>query len=60
MKLEGLSILGRARVKPSGEPFSCANPSTGAPLEPPYYHATTRDAGRAARLAAQAFAEYGR
>jgi len=60
MKLEGLSILGRKRVKPSGEPILCSNPATGAPLEPPYYHATTRDAGRAAQLAAQAFAEYGR
>ncbi len=60
MKLEGLSILGRKRVKPSGESVSYANPATGAALEPAYYHATTRDARRAVQLAARAFAQYGR
>jgi alpha-ketoglutaric semialdehyde dehydrogenase len=60
MKLEGLSIVGRKRVKLSGHAVSYANPATGAPLEPPYYHATARDAGRAVQLAARAFAEYGR
>lgn len=60
MKLEGLSIVGRNRVKPSGKLVSYSNPATGAALEPGYYHATTRDVGRAAQLATQAFAEYGR
>ncbi len=60
MKLEGLSIVGRERVKPSGEPVTCFNPATGAGLEPAYYHATMRDAARAVQLAASAFAEYGR
>jgi len=60
MNLEGLSMLGRKRVKPSGQAVSYANPATGAPLAPAYYHATTRDAGRAVQLAARAFAEYGR
>jgi NADP-dependent aldehyde dehydrogenase len=60
MKLEGLSIVGRKRVKPSGDPISYYNPATGAPLEPAYHHATTRDAKRATQLAAEAFAVYGR
>jgi len=60
MKLEGLSFVGRKRAKPSGQPVSYSNPATGAALEPPYYHATTRDAGRAVQLAAGAFADYGR
>src|ERR1039458_6125607 len=60
MNLEGFSILGRKRVKPSGAPVSYANPATGAALEPAYYHAPARAAGRAAQLAAKAFAEYGR
>jgi len=53
-------MVGRKRVKPSGQAVSYANPATGAPLELAYYHATTRDAGRAVQLAARAFAEYGR
>ena len=60
MKLDGLSIVGRKRAKSSGQPVSCFNPATGAALEPAYYHASTRDAGRAVQLAANAFAEYGR
>ena len=60
MKLEGLSILGRNRVAPSGNPVCYHNPATGAALEPPYYHATAQDVENAARLAAKAFAEYGR
>ncbi len=60
MKLEGLSLLGPGRVKPSGKPTPAINPATGAALEPGYFWATTADVEHAAQLAARAFAEYGR
>jgi NADP-dependent aldehyde dehydrogenase len=60
MKLEGLSILGHNRVKPAGKPTPALNPATGAALEPAYFWATSQDVDRAAQLASDAFAEYGR
>ncbi len=60
MKLEGLSILGRNRVKPAGKTTPAFNPATGAALEPGYFWATVADVEQAAQLAAKAFAEYGR
>jgi NADP-dependent aldehyde dehydrogenase len=60
MKLEGLSILGHNRVKPAGKAMPAINPSTGFALEPGYFWATTLDVDRAAQLAADAFAAYGR
>ncbi len=60
MKLEGLSILGQRRVQSSGRPTRAVDPATGARLKPGYYWATAEDGDRAARLAAQAFLQYGR
>src|SRR5262245_15427880 len=60
MKLEGLSILGRNRVKAAGKPTPAYNPATGAALEPGFHWATTQDVDKAAQLAAAAFADYGR
>src|SRR5262249_22115864 len=60
MKLEGLSILGHNRVAASGRAMPAINPATGAALEPGYHWATAADVERAAKLAADAFAEYGR
>lgn len=60
LQLEGLSLIGYARVKPSGAPTPAVNPASGASLEPAYFWATPQDVDRAASLAAQAFAEYSR
>lgn len=60
MKLEGLSILGQGRVKPTGKPTAAINPATGTSLEPGYFWATTADANQAARLATAAYGEYRR
>lgn len=58
VKLEGLSILGYRRVKPSGIPTRALNPATGAKLEPEYFWATAKDVDEAAALANRAFVEY--
>ncbi len=60
MKLEGLSICGYNRVKPSGTPTPASNPATAAQLEPGYFWATPEDVTQAAQLAARAFLEYRR
>jgi NADP-dependent aldehyde dehydrogenase len=59
VKLEGLSILGYRRTKPSGQPTPAINPATGAKLEPGYFWASDGDVDAAANLAATAFASYG-
>ncbi len=59
MKLEGLSIVGASRAKPSGKPIHAINPATGAPLEPAYHWATHEDVATAAKFADKAFVEYG-
>jgi NADP-dependent aldehyde dehydrogenase len=60
MKLEGLSILGQSRGKPAGQPTSALNPATNARIGPDYYWATTEQVDQAARMAEEAFVEYGR
>lgn len=60
MKLEGLSILGAGRAKPSGQPFAAVNPATGEALETEFHPASAVDVDKAAELANSAFAEYGR
>jgi 2,5-dioxopentanoate dehydrogenase len=58
--LQGLSILGYSRAKPSGAATSALNPATGENLSPGYFWATAEDVDRAASLATQAFAVYSR
>ncbi|HTL56903.1 MAG TPA: aldehyde dehydrogenase (NADP(+)) [Candidatus Limnocylindrales bacterium] len=58
MKLEGLSILGYDRAKPSGAPTCAINPANGAKLEPGYFWAGGKDVERAAELAQEAFTKY--
>lgn len=60
MKLEGLSILGQARVQPAGKPNAAINPATGAVIGPDYFWSTTADVDAAAQLAAEAFVEFRR
>lgn len=60
MKLEGLSILGQTRVKPTGKSTRAANPATGELLEPGYTWGTSDDVEEAAQLAASAFTVYSR
>ena len=60
MTLEGLSIIGQNRSKPSGKPVSAINPATGGELPTSFHWATGEDVSRAAELAANAFAEYRR
>lgn len=60
MKPEGLSIIGKGRVKAAGTAIAALNPATGATLEPAYYWATNADVDAAAQLAARAFAEFKR
>jgi NADP-dependent aldehyde dehydrogenase len=58
LNLQGLSILGYNRVKPSGSPTPAINPATGAALSPGFFWATVEEVDRAAALAARAFAAY--
>ena len=60
MTLEGLSILGQSRVKPTGKSVPAIDPATGSNLPTSFYWATTQDVSRAAELASKAFAEYRR
>jgi len=60
MKLDGLSILGQARVKAAGKPNAAINPATGAAIGPDFFWATTADVDAAAQLAAKAFVEFSR
>ena len=60
LNLQGLSILGFSRVKPSGQPTRALNPATGETLSPGYFWATREDVHRAASLAAEAFSVYSR
>ena len=60
MELKGLSIIGQGRAQPQGGATTAVNPATGAAFAPDYFWATTQDVERAAQLAGQAFAEYGR
>ncbi len=55
MALEGLSLVGFARLPGSGRVIFGVDPATGATLDPPYHLAGPEDVDRAARLAAAAF-----
>ena len=59
MKLEGLSLIGFGAVKAAGAAIRAVNPASGAALDPGYHWATAADVDQAARLAAQAFSEFG-
>ena len=60
LTLQGLSMVGYSRVKPSGSPTPALNPATAADLSPGYHWATSQDVGRAAALADSAFKSYSR
>src|ERR1051326_8882483 len=60
MKLEGLSMVGQSRVKPSGKPVPAINPANGSELPTSFHWATSGDVSRAAELASKAFVEYRR
>jgi alpha-ketoglutaric semialdehyde dehydrogenase len=59
LKLEGLSLIGFGAVKAVGPVIRAVDPASGAALEPGYHWATAADVDQAARLAAQAFREFG-
>jgi len=56
--LTGRSILGSELGGTREKMFRAMNPATGRELEPDYYSADAEEAGKAAELAASAFAEY--
>jgi len=58
LELTGRSILGSQLAGTRGKIFRATNPATGRELEPNYYSADAEETGRAAELAASAFAEY--
>ena len=58
MKLEGLSLLGYSRAQPRGKSIVPVNPATGSVLAPAYFHASSDDVDKAAKLAAAAFPIY--
>lgn len=58
--LQGHSILGGEVQPGSGATFSAVNPATGEQLAPLFHSASLEDANAAARLAANAFALYGK
>src|SRR6266850_2541129 len=60
MSLEGLSILGQSRVKPSGKAIPAINPANGNDLPTSFFWATAEDVSRAAEMASKAFAQYRR
>ena len=60
MKLSGRSIIGFQSASGAGEAFHASNPKTGERLQPDFFFATSEEVDRAARLAHEAFAIYGR
>ena len=60
MKLEGTSMMGFRRGARQGATFQAVNPLTGEPLAPDFFPAQPAEVDEAARLAHDAFAEYGR
>jgi len=60
MKLSGRSIIGFQSGIAAGEAFRASNPKTGERLQPDFFSATAEEVDRAARLAHEAFAVYGR
>jgi NADP-dependent aldehyde dehydrogenase len=59
VKLEGLSLLGYGRAQSRGKAVVPVNPATGSELAPAYFHASSDDVDKAAKLAAAAFRVYG-
>ncbi len=60
MRLSGRSIIGFKSGVTSGAAFRAHNPVTREPLPPEFYSASAEEVERAARLAHEAFAIYGR
>ncbi len=60
MRLSGRSIIGFKGGVTSGAAFRAHNPVTREPLPPEFYSASAEEVERAARLAHEAFAIYGR
>src|SRR5437868_12727317 len=60
VELTGRSIIGSNQGKGGGDFFHAANPVSGQPIEPRFASATTEDIESAARLAHEAFSNYGR
>ena len=60
MKLSGRSIIGFQAGTATGEAFHGVNPTSGEPLAPDFFPATAEEVDKAARLAHDAFAIYGR
>ncbi len=59
-KLSGRSLIGFREGKGSAEPLYATDPTTGQRLQPGFISATAEEVELAARLAAEAFASYGR
>ncbi|HVR23018.1 MAG TPA: aldehyde dehydrogenase (NADP(+)) [Candidatus Polarisedimenticolia bacterium] len=59
-RLAGRSLIGFREGDGSGEPFYATDPTNGRPLQPGYIAATPEEVERAALLASEAFAGYGR
>ena len=59
MALAGKSLIGFSTGRGTGASFHALNPATGTQLEPSFISATQSDVDAAARLASDAFAEFG-
>jgi NADP-dependent aldehyde dehydrogenase len=59
MNLQGVSIIGSGRGKPSGAPKSAVNPATGAAIGPDFFWASDEEMNTAVALAEKAFREFG-
>jgi len=59
-KLLGRSLIGFREGAGAGNPHQATNPATGQHLQPGFVPATAEEVERAVRLAAEAFAVYGR
>jgi 2,5-dioxopentanoate dehydrogenase len=60
VELTGRSIIGSKQGKGGGDLFYAANPVSGESIEPGFASGTTEDIEAAARLAHEAFSDYGR
>jgi 2,5-dioxopentanoate dehydrogenase len=58
--LQGQSIVNGRATAGTEAVFSAINPAAGTALEPSFYSASAEDVNRAAQLAEEAFASYGR
>lgn len=60
MNLTGVSLIAGQPATGKGPAFRAINPQTGEQLDPQFFSATPDDGYRAARAAAEAFADYSR